>query len=182
MAQFKFDSEEDLGKVVNSVKPFCTLSPNRPIEDVKTLTLGICGAKFSKLCGFTFRSADGKNTKFLIIYCPKTRSNFSRNMKGLSGWYCWMWRSASDIEVMTKEGMMQRFMFNVDKFFNSDLFAIYLPVFKKQTTGALETQVAKFLSEMTPGDPDYAMAKFRVSCVKKSLDHIADVIGDIESG
>lgn len=98
------------------------------------MTTGICGAKFSKLCGFTLTSRDGRHTKFMIVYCPKTRSNFSRNNRGLSGWYCWHWIGPGDIQVMPKEAIAERFMFNVDKFFNSDEFEKWLPVFKRQVT------------------------------------------------
>lgn len=38
MAKYKFEDEEDLGKVVESVKPFCTLSPSRDIASVTQLT------------------------------------------------------------------------------------------------------------------------------------------------
>jgi len=97
MAKYQFDQEEDLGQVVESIKPFCTLSPTRPISRVEEVTTGICGAKFSKLCGFTFISKDGKHTKFMIVYCPKTKGNFVRNNRGLSGWYCWHWIGPRDI-------------------------------------------------------------------------------------
>lgn len=62
------------------------------------------------------------------------------------------------------------------------MFEKFLPVFKRQTEAALGTTVKKFLDELPAGDIDYRNARFMVQCTKASLDHLADVVKDIESG
>lgn len=62
------------------------------------------------------------------------------------------------------------------------MFEKFLPVFKRQTEAALGTTVKKFLDELPAGDRDGRSARFMVQCTKASLDHLADVVKDIESG
>lgn len=90
MAKYRFNDEEDLGKTIEQAQPFCSLSPKSPIRGISQVTGDLAGHKFSKLCGFIFKSkAPGAYSTFLIVYCPKLRGNFIRNDRGLSGWYCW---------------------------------------------------------------------------------------------
>jgi len=84
---------------------------------------------------------------------------------------------------MPKEAIAQRFMFNVDKFFNSDQFEKWMPVFKKQTTQALDTVVKDFISKIEPHEVvSQQHVKFIAHCVRDSLEHMADVLKNIIHG
>lgn len=67
MVQFK--DGVDLGKSVKDVKLFCKLTKNMEVPDEKTIVgdftdpdryPGLAGRKWSRLCGFTFKSLDNQ--------------------------------------------------------------------------------------------------------------------------
>ena len=65
---YRFDDEEILGKAVQSVKPFCKLTKKMDVPEEKYIVgdfgdfekyPGLAGRKWSRLCGFTFKSKNG---------------------------------------------------------------------------------------------------------------------------
>ena len=93
---YQFDDEETLGKAIESAKPFCKLTKKMDVPEEKYIVgdfedfdkyPGLAGRKWSRLCGFTFKSKNGEYFQF--VYVPKLKGTLSRNQKALSGWYCW---------------------------------------------------------------------------------------------
>ena len=69
MSYYKFDDEEMLGKAVSEVKPFSKLNKKMDIPIEKDIVgdfanmmayPGLAGKKWSRLCGFTFKTNDGR--------------------------------------------------------------------------------------------------------------------------
>lgn len=207
MAEFIFDDDPNLGGVVQApYKVFCNWSPKTPITDAYKVTRDVCGHKFSNICGFTFTSSlpdayarlhpelayqDEKgqahaydqnirfSPKFQVVYVPKSRSNFSRNDKGLSGWYLWQHIAADNKQIMSINDFFACYGFDIAKFFKSDVFAKYLPVFQKQVAAAYDAQVLPFISSMgTQAQHGYTKrdCTFFANCVMKSMASIADVL------
>ena len=202
MAEFRFSEEPSLGAVVNpSYKVFCNWSPKTPIKSVYKITRDVCGHKFSTICGFTFTSNLDvpffvKNPDlglslqygidsitfyptFQVVYVPKARATHVRNDRGLSGWYLWQHRAVDNKQIMSLKDLYAYYGFDVAKFFQSDLFQKYLPLFKKQITAAYDSTVQDYINKMgTDNENGYSKrdAMFFSKCVLDSLDKIDDVL------
>ena len=182
MSEYVFDDEPDLGKVVAGVKPFCKLNKKMDIPDWKDIVgdfndkskPGMVGKKFSRLCGFSFRSTDPNLPPFYIVYVPKLKGPLTRNNHGLHGWYCWMQLPGNDRSVVSIMGMNGKFHFDVNKFFHSDYFEKYLPIFKSNIQYALDHQVKELIEQMDGQDEQKELIRY-VDAIKDSLSKIDEV-------
>ena len=181
---YKFDDEEDLGKAVQSVKPFCKLY--KQMKDVTEKYIvgdyadfdkypGLAGKKWSRLCGFTFKDLDGKYFQFVFV--PKLKGTLSRNQKALSGWYCWtLFSPSEDLKRVTSISEMKRdFGFNVNKFVHSDYFDKCLSSFKENISYVLDHQVKELLEQPQISFEDYKELARYVNAIKDSLQKMDEV-------
>lgn len=178
-----FKDDPELGQVVSSIKPFCALMKDMPIPSYKYIIgdfndprfHGLAGHKWSRLCGFTFTSnVYSRTPKFQFVYVPKLRGNFTRNDRGLHGWYCWQYIALDNRAVTSLDTMMRVYHFNVNKFVHSDLFDKYIPFFVSNIHFALNNQV-KELYESLPEESQKIELAFYVKAIRTSLNAINNV-------
>ena len=184
MSYYKFDDEQMLGKAVSEVKPFSKLNKKMDIPTEKDIVgdfanmmayPGLAGKKWSRLCGFTFKTNDGR--VFQFVYVPKLRGSLARNQKALSGWYCWS-INPSDLnnkQVTSIDDVKKAYGFDITKFVHSDYFDKYLEVFKSNIAYALANQVEELLAKPRSEFEDYAEVVRFVNALKDSLARIGDV-------
>lgn len=186
MALYTFKTDPELGLVVDKYVYYCKLTPTTTIPNFDYVRgniqqgpghySGLVGAKHSSLCGFKFLSklpADPRT--FGIVYCPKLASSIGRTQRsGMSGWYCWQFVSIGNIMVLSKEDMLNRYGFNVDKFFQSDSFEKMLPILKRQIIGGIRGPYAQFKNNTV--DPE---SRRWVERYEKALYDAYDVIDDV---
>lgn len=171
-----FDEEQYLGKAVTECKPFCTVSAKRPIQNIRQATTDICGAKASKLCGFSFISAvNPKSPYFMIVFQPKTANKVIYGKQSQSGWHCWRIRRDYGVNVVPPDTMFNEYKFDVAAFMTCDKMINALPKFAQQTKRALETVFPQFIAKMD--DLGYNLNQIQevqntIKCVKRSLGYI----------
>lgn len=179
-----FDEDPQLGKVVKEVKPFCKLT--KKSNDITEKYIvgdyadfnrypGLAGKKWSRLCGFTFKSVNGGIFQF--VYVPKLKGTLSRNQKALSGWYCWTLTTANvdNKQVTSIADVLRTFGFSINKFVHSDLFDKYISIFKSNINFALEHQIADLLAQPQESFDDYKELVRYVNAVKDSVAKIDEV-------
>ena len=181
---YKFDDEEALGKVVQTMKPFCKLTKQMDVPDEKSIVgdfaqpvkyPGLAGKKWSRLCGFTFQTKDGQIFQFVFV--PKLKGTLSRNQQALSGWYCWTIDPSDkdNKQVTSINEVRSRFGFDINKFVHSDMFEMYVPMFVSNANYALEHQIKELLSRPEESFDDYKELVRNVNAVKNSLGKIREV-------
>lgn len=144
----KFSEEASLGGVVSERKLLCTLGV-KPIQNLEKELQFACGFdKLGFLCGYKFISsfpqAFGK--KFFVIFVPKLKSHIMRQQaRGRSSWYIWEWLSSTEVNVLSKDAALKKFGFDIDLFFNSDVFKDTVPKFLKLVKKALAQDVPQKL-------------------------------------
>ena len=181
---YQFDDEETLGKAIESAKPFCKLTKKMDVPEEKYIVgdfedfdkyPGLVGRKWSRLCGFTFKSKNGEYFQF--VYVPKLKGTLSRNQKALSGWYCWTLfsKDAANKQVTSIEEMHRKFGFDINKFVHSDYFDKWVAVFKSNINYALDNQVKELLSRPENAFNDYKELVRYVQAVRDSIAKIDEV-------
>lgn len=173
-----------LQNVIEDVKPFCKLTKNT--NDISSKYImgdfndpkfhGLAGHKFSRLCGFTFKSnlENVTNKTFQIVYVPKLRATLIRNNRGLSGWYCWEVLPNGNRENRSIRDIFNIYQFDVTAFFHSDMFEKYVAIFTSNVNYALAHQV-KDLLDSIENHEQYTELNFYVSAIKKSIEEIKNV-------
>ena len=181
---YKFADDDQLGKVVSAVRPFCKLTKEMPIPTEKDIVgdfndpnkyPGLAGRKWSRLCGFTFKSALNGQI-FQFVYVPKLKGTLSRNQRALSGWYCWtIFSKDKDLKQVTSiDQVLSTFNFSINKFVFSDLFDKYVAMFKANVSYALSNQVQSLLDQKDQVN-DYNELVRYVNAVKGSIEKIDEV-------
>lgn len=184
MDAMKFDGQPGLGAEVSKVKPFCKLTKDMDVpsyEDVvgvfadKTKP-GLVGKKWSRLCGFTFEtnSKTAPSQVFQIVYVPKLKGSITRNNRSLSGWYCWSVLPNGDRNVVSINDMKRMYNFNVNKFFHTDYFDKWYPVFVSNIRYALDNQLKELLENEKESDRHQELLR-HIEAIKNSLNTIDDV-------
>lgn len=128
-----FKDDESLGKTVKSTRLFCSIGVE-PIKKIDQLRFAAGGNKFSQLCGFLFDSADPKSEypRFSISFVCKLRSKIYRQQTtNPSQWFIFKKVSNTRVDVLDKKALLANYGFDIDKFFQSDLFKKSLPQFEK---------------------------------------------------
>lgn len=127
----KFDTDENLGKTIAKRQLFSKVGV-KPITDLKTLHLAAGRSKMSKLCGFRFTSANKNNDykEFEVAFVCKTRSKINHQQKKHiarqwtipSRWFVFKIKDDTHWDVMASDVCMGNYGFDIDEFFESDLF------------------------------------------------------------
>lgn len=140
----KFSEEAALGGVVSEKKLMCTLGV-KPIQNLEKELQYSCGFdKLGFLCGFKFVSSfqGSVGKKFFVVFVPKLKSHIMRQQaRGRSSWYIWEWLSSTEVNVLSKDAALKKFGFDIDLFFNSDLFKASIPRFLKIVKQSLAQDV-----------------------------------------
>lgn len=181
---YQFYDEPSLGKVVLNVKPFSKLTKNMDVPQEKDIVgdfadpvryPGLAGRKWSRLCGFTFKMANGQ--KFQFVYVPKLKGTLSRNQQALSGWYCWSLPSndPDTKQVTSINDVKKRYGFDINKFVHSDVFDKYIALFKSNAMYTLDHQVKELLEMPKEKFNDYKELVRYVNAVKDSIAKMDDV-------
>lgn len=114
--------------------------------------------KFSSLCGFRFVSAASTQyPNFYIAFNAKLRSKRFRQEVRPPAWRFVKQISKRELHVVDKKSALAQYGFDVDKFFQSDLFASSVPKFEATVKRGLDQYVPVFLKARAAGKA--AMAK-----------------------
>lgn len=129
----KFKDDEFLGKTVKSTRLYCSIGVE-PIKDIFQLRYAGGGNKFSSLCGFMFdTAAEGAEfPRFMISFVCKLRSKIYRQQQhNPSQWFIFRRINKNRVDVLDKKALLVNYGFDIDKFFDSDLFKSSIPKFEK---------------------------------------------------
>lgn len=191
MAKFKFDDDESLGQVVANKQPFCNISAKlfqnvgslaqkqsaeqndkQLAQSVEALAYAAGVRMFSQLCGFVFWTKD-PNTKykrFMISFVSKTKSRIYRQaIRNPTCWYIFRPINNMRWDVLDKKACLINYGFDVDKFFESDLFEKSLPIFESQITKGL-TSAETFKDMLIKQNSQYVndVVKY-INAIKEAL-------------
>lgn len=179
----KFKDNPRLGNVVLDTKVFCKLTKNMPVPSFEYVVgdfnnpkmHGLAGHKWSRLCGFTFKSAiRTDNPIFQFVYVPKLPGPRTHTAQGLHGWYCWRYIANDNRDVVSIEDMMHAYKFSINEFVHSDMFEKYVPMFVSNVQYALSHQVQELLDKTTSPELRRQLM-LTIKNIKGSLEHIYDV-------
>lgn len=129
----KFKDDEFLGKTVKSTRLYCSIGVE-PIKNIFQLRYAGGGNKFSSLCGFMFdTAAEGAEfPRFMISFVCKLRSKIYRQQQhNPSQWFIFRRINKNRVDVLDKKALLVNYGFDIDKFFDSDLFKTSIPKFEK---------------------------------------------------
>lgn len=117
-------NDEFLGKIVKKPQMFCSIGLE-PITDYTQLRFAAGGNKFSSLCGFIFDCAEPKIEfpRYMIAFVSKLRSSIYRQQqRNPSQWFIFRRINKNRVDVLDKKVLSIGYGFDIDKFFDSDLF------------------------------------------------------------
>lgn len=126
-----------------------------PINNMKELNFYAGGHKFSQLCGFKFESKVNEWDKFFqISFVCKLRSKIWREQNtNTSRWYGFAHTSPVQVKVLSKKTLLDDFGFDVDKFFDSDLFKKFVSKFQDAVKTGVEKIIPEFIESKCKGKP-----------------------------
>lgn len=141
----KFKEDENLGKAVTKATAWCF--GVEPIESLWQLRFAAGGHKFSQLCAFKFHSAmpNQEHPDFSIAFVAKLRSHiFKRQNLNPSQWY--IFKKVSDVQtdVLGPKELFVNYGFDIEKFFDSDMFKATVSKFKQLIQKGLKTEIPAF--------------------------------------
>ena len=125
----KFDDDESLGKTIAKRQMFASIGV-KPLEKTSDLAFAAGARKFSSLCGFVFTTAapNAEYKQFAIAFVSKLRSKiYHQATKNPSQWFIFRRINPIRVDVLDKKACLVNYGFDVDKFFDSDLFQKSLP-------------------------------------------------------
>ncbi len=125
----KFKDDPSLGQVVANRQMFASIGVE-PITKVSQISFAAGARKFSCLCGFVFTTVDPKTQykTFIIAFVSKIRSKIYRQAtRNPSQWFIMRRINAMRMDVLDKKALLINYGFDIDKFFDSDLFAAAVP-------------------------------------------------------
>lgn len=152
-----FSKEDTLGGVVSERALVCNLGVQPILNFEKTLQYSCGFDKLGFLCGFKFTSSKPVSNKtFFVVFVPKLKSSIMRQQRrGSSSWYVWEYIDSTSVNVLSQALAMTKYGFDIDKFFQSDLFKRALPQFQKAVDACLSGEVAEHLQTLrASGNPD----------------------------
>lgn len=150
----KFETDENLGQVVDMTNIVKTCFGVEPIVDIWDLRMWGGGSKFSMLCGFRFisKNPNTKFPKFSIAFVSKLRSKFYRQAAvNPSQWFAFKSIGMGQKDVLDRQALLVNYGFDVDKFFQSDLFQKSARQMQMIIARGVKTHGMKFLA--TRKDP-----------------------------
>lgn len=125
----KFDDDESLGKTIAKRQMFASIGVT-PLEKTSDLAFAAGARKFSALCGFMFTTAspNAEYKQFAVAFVSKLRSRIYRQANtNPSQWFILRRINPVRVDVLDKKACFVNYGFDVDKFFDSDLFQKSLP-------------------------------------------------------
>lgn len=171
-----FKEEASLGGVVSDKKLVCSIGV-KPIQNIERELQIACGFdKLGFLCGFKFVSSFQKSAgrKFFVVFVPKLKSSIMRQQnRGRSSWYVWEWNSSTDVNVLSQPRTLEKFGFDIDKFFNSDYFKASIPKFLRVVKTALAGPIAAEIQNASSS---------LVNELKRYIRAISDSLSTLASG
>lgn len=184
-----FNDEASLGQVIEKKQLFSFGAA--PIKQFKEIVFAAGGNKFSSLCGFKFISkAETEYKEFFISFVCKLRSKIYRQATtNPSQWFIFKKISNKELHCMEKDAMLAQYGFDVDLFFQSDLFQKGVTKFKEAINKGLKDYVpeyvqahgaekAKSLLTSYDGNND-AIVKDAVGRYTKAIEDSLEYISDI---
>lgn len=173
-----FKDDEHLGKAITAINAYSFgVDPIRSFGDI---IFASGGNKFSQLCGFRFtaRKTDTQFKEFKIVFCSKLRSKIYHDMKtNPSKWFIFVPVDDLRVEVINDKQLMEFFGFDIKKFFDSDMFAKYLPMFEKTCKKGIQMS-AEFLDKKAAESKDSTSeinaALFSLKAIKEAIPLIKD--------
>ena len=97
----------------------------KPLEKTSDLAFAAGARKFSSLCGFVFTTAapNAEYKQFAIAFVSKLRSKiYHQATNNPSQWFIFRRINPIRVDVLDKKACLVNYGFDVDKFFDSDLF------------------------------------------------------------
>ena len=171
-----FSKEAALGGVVSSKALVCSLGIQPILNFERTLQRSCGFDKLGFLCGFKFTSNKPVNNKtFFVVFVPKLKSSIMRQQRrGSSSWYIWEYIDPTSVNVLSQTSAMFKYGFDIDKFFQSDLFKQALPRFQKAINTCLNGEVAEHLQTLKSSElsADHARLKELERYVKSITDSL----------
>lgn len=139
-----FKNDDFLGKTVTKFNIYCSIGAE-PLRSVSQLRFAAGWHKFSSLCGFVFQSANPSASlkEFMVSFIckPKTK-NTGGWRKDFAQWFMLKKIDESRIDVLDQRTMSISYGFDINRFFESDLYAKCLPKFKACIEHGLEEAAA----------------------------------------
>lgn len=172
----KFKDDEFLGKTVKNTRLYCSIGVD-PIKDLFQLRYAGGGNKFSSLCGFMFdTAAEGAEfPRFMVSFVCKLRSKIYRQQQhNPSQWFIFRRINKSRVDVLDKKALLVNYGFDIDKFFDSDLFKTSIPKFEKclkkglqdaeafakhQKDDAIQTECRRYIKSISDSLPVMTQSK-----------------------
>ena len=180
MVKFKEEFKDIVD--VDKVSAFCFGAK----DDITPESIAKAGgaSKFSALCGFRFISKVNptyNHGELRLVFVAKLRSKiYHQANQNPSQWFMFLKTGRNTIEVLDKESCKIAFDFDVDKFFDSDIFLKYAPIFKKLVQKGLNVALDVIentdLNQKIPGTSD------TVRMLPRYIKAIEESIPIIQSG
>ena len=167
----KFKDDESLGKVVAKMQMFCSIGVD-PLKKVTNLAFAAGARKFSCLCGIDFTTANesAQYKHFTIAFVSKLRSKIYRKATANpSQWFIFRKINPIRVDVLDKKALLVNYGFDIDKFFDSDLFNKALPQFERYIKAGLD-DAEQFKAKLEKTDPAQAKdAQRYITAIKEAL-------------
>lgn len=167
---------EEFKDIVDVSKVQCFCFGFKDEISPKKLTFAGGGSKFSRLCGFKFYSKVNpkyKNGEFMIVFCAKLRSKiYHQANQNPSQWFAFLKTEKQTIEVLDKRFCMLAFDFDVDKFFDTDIFAHAVKRFDSHIKNGLakaNQMISNLNKEEAEGHTEYEYLPRYVKAISEAL-------------
>lgn len=157
----RFKTDPSLGPTVSEYK--CWTFGYQPIESMFQLSFAAGGNKFSQLCSFKFTSAmpNAEFPTFSIAFVAKLRSKIYRQAtRNPSQWYIFKKISFNRTDVLTKQQLLINYGFDIDKFFDSDVFKVTMSKIKSYIKNGLENDVPRFKATLKTQQEKFEADKY----------------------
>lgn len=156
----KFMTDEDLGGVVSNVTPIyktidlatvLQVNPTVSPEIFNQFLRETCNSKFGFLFGFRFKTNDEsiQHKLFSVVFVPKIKSALMRQeTKGASYWEIWQHISTTEKRVLSAEAAKHVYGFDVEKFYDSDVFEDWVEKLIKIVSNHIRTQFVPYIDSI----------------------------------
>jgi len=153
-----------------------------PLNNLQELRFYAGGHKFSQLCGFKFKSKfDSPVAKedpyFQVSFVCKLRSKIWREQNtNTSRWYVFVRTSPVQVRVLSKKTLLEEYGFDLDKFFDSDLFKKFVPQFQSAVKNGVEKIIPEFIDRELVAKGGEEKNKVEIDLAKNYQRAISDSI------
>ena len=175
----KFKNSDKLGAVADITALRCFgIDKINSIEDLRDAA----GAnKFSQLCSIKFKSklSTHKFPTFVLAFVPKLRNKqYHSARKNHAEWYIYKPISINRFDVLTIEQLFINYGFDVNEFFDSDIFQVIKSKFINAIEHSLDTQISAFEKTLTSPN-EILELKTYINSINKSIELLKQKYQDI---